>query len=85
MTANMKNGYDVMPISPYPDEPHPDNEREWKKWWVNKMFKPDEPFSDWEWVDKCWKNTKAGWPSRKDEEKENQQANENEPTGPDKG
>jgi hypothetical protein len=45
----------------YPDEPHPDNEHEWKRWWVAKVFDPERPFSDWDWVHSCWKETKANW------------------------
>jgi hypothetical protein len=52
----------TLDVTTYPDEPHPDNEREWKKWWVAKMFRPDEPFSDWEWVHRCWRETKARLP-----------------------
>jgi hypothetical protein len=31
------------PIQPYPDEPHPDNEADWKQWWVRKHYQPDRP------------------------------------------
>lgn len=51
------------PIKRYPDEPHPDNEFEWKKWWVMLCFRPDDPVSRGAlaWIDQCWRETKARW------------------------
>jgi hypothetical protein len=48
-------------MKPYPDEPNPDNEYEWKKWWIGKMFRPEEPLysGQLDWVHDCWKETKA--------------------------
>lgn len=50
-------------ITKYPDEPHPDNEFEWKAWWVRKCFKLDQPLTARaiQWIHDCWNTTKAGW------------------------
>ena len=50
-------------INPYPDEPHPNQEWEWKCYWVKKFFKPDQMLTSscLEWVHQCWVNTKAEW------------------------
>lgn len=47
----------------YPDEPHPDNEWEWKCWWVKRMFTAGEllPSGASQWIHDCWRNTKATW------------------------
>lgn len=50
-------------ITRYPDEPHPDNEHEWKAWWVKKCFQLDKPLTEGavKWIHQCWITTKAGW------------------------
>lgn len=57
------NDLDNGLIRPYPDEPHPDNEWEWKSWWVKKCFEPDKPLTAGalKWIDQCWRQTKAVW------------------------
>lgn len=55
----------TMPIEKYPDEPHPDNQFEWKAFWVKKMYNPKTWLSqdELEWIHQCWKETKARWNS----------------------
>lgn len=52
-----------QPLTKYPDEPHPDNEHEWKAWWVKKCFDLQKPMTEGDivFVDQCWKETKARW------------------------
>jgi hypothetical protein len=54
-------------ISPYPDEPYPNNEFKWKSWWVKKCFQPGEPLTEGaiKWIHQCWQNTLANWPYAK--------------------
>lgn len=51
-------------INPYPGEPHPDNQVEWKKWWVKKFFAPKQPLwlEDLQWIHTCWVESLARWP-----------------------
>lgn len=49
-----------MPITKYPDEPHPENSFEWKRWYVNKTHQPDQPV-DLEWLDDCYLTTLSAW------------------------
>lgn len=50
-------------INPYPDEPHPDNEHEWKSWWVKKCYNPEQMLTqgDLVFINNCWRQTKAAW------------------------
>ena len=50
-------------ITRYTDEPHPDNEHEWKCWWVKKCFHPDTILTvdAIVWIHQCWATTMAGW------------------------
>lgn len=50
-------------IVKYPDEPHPDNEWEWKAFWVKKMYDPGTELleQDRVWIHQCWITTKALW------------------------
>jgi hypothetical protein len=52
-----------VPITRYPDEPHPNDEHTWKSWWVRKCFNQKQPltFAAAEWVHTCWIETKARW------------------------
>lgn len=34
---------DDTAITPYPDEPHPDDRHAWECWWVKKFFAPSAP------------------------------------------
>ena len=55
-----------LPINPYPDEPHPDDEHAWKCFWVKKFFRPDQMLTqgDLDFVHTCWVETKARWSKR---------------------
>ena len=52
-----------MPITKYPDEPHPDDEHAWKSWWVKKCYDPQQPLlrQDLVFIHNCWRETKARW------------------------
>lgn len=52
-----------QPINRYPDEPHPDNEHTWKRWWVCKCFDLKQPLTTGavRWIHTCWLETKARW------------------------
>jgi hypothetical protein len=50
-------------ITRYADEPHPNDEYAWKRWWVAKFFPPKKPLTARaiEWTHECWQTTKALW------------------------
>jgi len=50
-------------LKKYPDEPHPDSEHAWKAWWVRKCFRKEDPIpaDRWDWIHRCWLETKARW------------------------
>ena len=54
-------GKDPDTMKTYPDEPTPNDEHAWKAWWVGKIFKPEEPFTEGmrQWAHKCWLETLA--------------------------
>lgn len=63
----MKTANPPAIITKYPDEPHPDNQWEWKAFWAKKMYDPNTPLyrEDLEWIHQCWTETKAGWNNAK--------------------
>lgn len=57
----MKSVTQPEPIQKYPDEPHPDDEYAWKKWWVAKFYRPNDTLleGDIVFMHRCWLETKA--------------------------
>lgn len=54
---------DPQPINKYSDEPHPDDEWAWKRWWVKKCYDSGKPLlrQDLVFIHNCWRETKARW------------------------
>lgn len=59
----MKSILAEPPITRDPDEPHPDNEWEWKCWWVKRFYDPEGMLTqgDMVFMHSCWIETKARW------------------------